>query len=244
MSQISTFPQISTRGHYDLWGGYKLDRKHMYTLYPKKKFDKIKKAEEIVIFVHGMRNSRWGGKRGALTLRQTLRKLGYKKHPVVAFSYDADVRGAHIDAKYHDVLYTASTIAEKNGTHLKQFIEDVIKHNPKVKIHLVGHSLGCEVVTSSLHTMDVCSQHEDHRIASVHLFGSPSELWEVEMLGKHHNIINYYNPTDDVIIEGVDRGACDLPSCLVKKIPNVKTVKLLAEHHGFRAYAKVLRKFP
>lgn len=244
MNQISTFPQISARGHFDLWTGKTLNKSKPYTLYPKNKFDKINNADEIVIFVHGMRNSRWGAKRGALTLRQTLRKLGYKKHPVVAFSYDADIRGAHIMSKHKKVIEVAEGIAKNSGIlYLPDYIHDLKRKNPNIKIRLVGHSLGCEVVLWAVRRLGVCSCTLNH-VESVHLFGSPLELGDVEDLGKIVKVTNYYNQNDDVIIEEVDMGNCKLPTCLIKKVQNVKNVKLLAEHHGFRAYASKLRSFP
>ncbi len=244
MNHISKFPQISSRGRYNLRTGESFGKKKLYTLYPKKKFILIEKASEITIFIHGMRNSSWGAKRGALTLRQTLRKLGYKKHPVVAFSYDADVREAHKPSEYKRTLKVAGEIAKHNGiAHLGEYIHDLLSDNPKIKIHLVGHSLGCEVVYWALARLNICSCRPDH-VTSVHLFGSPVELGMIELAGEMNKITNYYNPTDDVIIEGVDRGVCELPTCLVKNVQNVKNVKLVAEHHGFRAYAKELKKFP
>ena len=91
MKQRYEFPRILTRGSYDLHDG-KYKARSPYSLFPQKKFDKIINAEEIVIFVHGFRNTSYGAKKGGQTLRRTLRKLGYKKHPVVSFSYDANVR--------------------------------------------------------------------------------------------------------------------------------------------------------
>ena len=113
MKQQYAFPRISTRGHYDLRTGEPL-KGGSYYLYPKYKFDKINDAKEVVIFVHGMRNSNWGAIHGTRLLRNKLRKLGYK-HPVISFSYDAEIRGAHLEKNYHKVLETATTIAINNG---------------------------------------------------------------------------------------------------------------------------------
>lgn len=245
MNQIQSFPQISTRGRYDLRSGLPIDNKKKYVLTPRKKFDKILNAKEIVIFIHGMRNSRWGAKRGALTLRQTLRKLGYKDHPVVAFSYDADVRGAHLDHKYSHVIDVAQGIAIYNGIiNLSPFIRDLKKNNPKIKIHLVGHSLGCIVAGMCVDFLKNFGAGK--LISSLHLLGSPYELDMIDTISSNTDtkITNYYNPTDDVIIEAVDRNTCRLPTCLIKKVPHVKNVKCLAKNHSFRAYAKELKKFP
>ena len=243
MSQISTFPQINTRGRYDLWTGDWIGRgKKQFTLYPKKKFDKIHNAEEIVIFVHGMRNTTWGGRRGALTLRQRLRRLGYKKHPVVAFSYDADVRMAHIPSKYKNTLKTAYDIAIQNGiVNLPYYIKTLKDQNPNIKIHLVGHSLGCVVIYHCLHLLDNWGRNY---IDSAHMMGSPVEYDQMKEVTHTTYIVNYYNPTDDVIIEGADSGELKLPTCLVKKVRGAKNIECLAKDHRFRSYARELNKFP
>lgn len=242
MNQSYEFPRITTRGYYDLHTGESLGKSGYY-LYPKKKFDKIAKdAKELVIFVHGMRNSKFGAKRGALTLRQTLRKIGYKKHPVVAFSYDADIRGAHLEKNHKQVLKTAYKIAEMNGVHLSKFIDDLHRNNPKIKIHLVGHSLGCDVVSSALHILNITSMLEKP-VTSAHLFGSPLECDEVERISKFTKVTNYWNPTDLDIKAEITMGDLKKPSCIVKPI-GVKSIRCLAKDHRFRSYAEKLSEFP
>jgi len=222
MKQQYAFPRVSTRGYYDLRTGNKL-KNNDYFLYPKYKLDRLKSAKEVVIFVHGMRNSRWGAIHGARLLRNRLRKLSYK-YPVIAFSYDADVRGAHLEKNYHKVLETATGIAIKNGCfHLAHYIKDLKDNNPKVKIHLVGHSLGCLVVKGASLTTELFIVFPDNIIESVHLFGSPLEREMVKDLTKYRSIkklVNYYNPTDEVIKEGIEKGDLRKPSCLFK--PNIK----------------------
>ena len=68
----------------------------------------------------------------------------------------------------------------------------------------------------------------------------------VREIGKYaKNVINYYNPKDDVIKEGVDKGDLKKPSCLNRvDNKNVKSKRCSAVHHGFRAYAEKMRKFP
>mgnify|MGYP003684602419 FL=1 len=107
--------------------------------------------------------------------------------------------------------------------------------NPEIKVHLVGHSLGCNVV-----------EHTKTNVTTIHLLGSPVESKVVREIGRYaKNVTNYYNPKDDVIKEGVDKGDLKKPSCLNKvDIKNVKSKRCNAVHHGFSAYAEKMRKFP
>lgn len=247
MKQSYEFPRITTRGYYDLNTGKPIKFNNDYNLYPKKKFNKIFKSEkEVVIFIHGMRNTRKGAVMGGQTLRRTLRKLGYKKYPVVSFSYDADIRGVHLLDKphdirlYHKIVNRANRIARHNGKkHLSVFIHDLKQSNPNVKIHLVGHSLGCNVI-----------EYIREPVESIHLLGSPVEWDEVIQMGIDkiaNRIVNYYNPNDMVIQEGVVKKHISQPSCL-HKVRYPKTHIYLrnckAENHGLKAYAKELKKFP
>lgn len=235
---------ISTRGTYDLHNGKKIKNKKPF-ITPKKKYDKIAKSKEVVIFVHGMRNTTVGAKMGTNALRLRLRKLGYKGE-IIGFSYDSNVRGAHLEKNYHKVLRTAKKIAERSGKDLADLINDIHKKNYSTKIRLVGHSLGCDVIKSAFDCLGF------EYIESVHLFGSPVEI---EYLAHVYNfmnagkIINYYNPTDDVIREGVEKGDLERPSCLHRvernNFPTMITSKrLYAKNHGFKAHMNALRSFP
>jgi len=243
LKQRYAIPRVSTRGYFDLRTGELKEGKDMfgYFLYPKYKFENILQAPEIVIFVHGMRNSRKGSVMGTNTLRRKLRKLGYK-YPVIGFTYDADVRGAHLEKNYIKVLRTAYKIAGDNGEHLSKYIEDLLNKKPSIKIHLVGHSLGCEVILHAIFRFNVCSKHETH-VSSIHLFGSPLECNDLEISCDTYNIINYFNPTDEVIQEGVIKGELKKPSCLVKPT-NIKSKRCYAKDHAFKSYTEKLRSFP
>jgi len=245
MKQQYAFPRVSTRGYFDLNTGEN-KKGYGYFLYPKYKLDKIQKMDEVVIFVHGMRNTRWGAIHGARLLRNRLRKLEYT-YPVISFSYDADVRGAHLEKNYHKVIKAATKIAITNGCfNLATYIKDLKKKNPDIKIHLVGHSLGCIVVAGALTTAELFPVFHNDLIESVHLFGSPLEIKNVKNIERNRcvkKLVNYYNPTDEVIKEGVDKGDLIRPSCLFK--PNIKHNKnCRANDHRFKSYVEKLRKFP
>jgi len=236
---------ISTRGTYDLHNGKKLKSKKPF-ITPMKKYNNLSKSKEVVIFVHGMRNSTIGAKMGTNALRLRLRKLGYKGD-IIGFSYDSNVRGAHLDKNYHKVLKTAKKIAERSGEDLAKLIHDIHQKNWKIKIRLVGHSLGCDVVKSAYDYIGF-----DY-IESTHLFGSPVESDDLTSPYNFMNtfrIVNYYNPKDDVIREGVDKGDLHKPSCLhrvenrLSFATNITNKRLYAKNHGFKAHMNALRSFP
>jgi hypothetical protein len=242
MKQSYEFPRITTRGYYDLHTGIRLNYDKKYSLYPKKKFNNIHNANELVIFVHGMRNTKWGAKHGGITLRRTLRKLGYKKHPVVTFSYDSNIIGAHLKHNHKNVLQVAKIIATQNGVlNLSKYIIDLKKINPKIKIHLVGHSLGCLVIEGCIYRIKKSKQKGF--IKSVYLFGSPLETQTVSEINKFTKVINYYNPKDDVIKNDFIAGDLKKPSCLFKP-KDVISKKCNAKDHRFKSYLRELKKFP
>lgn len=235
---------ISTRGSYDLHNGKRLKSKRPF-ITPMKKYNNLSKSKEVVIFVHGMRNSTIGAKMGTNALRLRLRKLGYKGD-IIGFSYDSNVRGAHLDKNYHKVLKTAKKIAERSGYDLAKVIDDIHVKNYKIKIRLVGHSLGCDVVKSAFDYLGF------NHIESTHLFGSPIEeddLTHIFNFMNTRSVTNYYNPSDDVIKEGVTKGDLERPTCLHKvtklNFPTkIRSKRIYPDNHGMRAQMKALRSFP
>jgi len=230
--QSYQFPRVTTRGYYNQ-NTAESEHDGNYNTYPKSKVAKIFKGKEVVIFIHGMRNSRWGAIHGARLLRNRLRKIGYK-YPVVAYTYDAEIRGAHIPERYSEVIGKAEKIARANGLHnLSSLIGDIRTQNPNIKIHLVGHSLGCDIINHIWIPVD-----------SIHLLGSPVDAKEILELPSK-KIVNYFNPKDDVIREGVDKGIAKNPSCLTRITGRfVISKRCSAKDHRFKSYVEKLRCFP
>ena len=141
-------PRISTRGYYDLRTGKTL-KKNNYYLYPKKDFQKLIDSKELTIMIHGLRNDNAGAIAKAVLARNRLRKLGYS-HPVIGFSYDSNTTGAHLIKHAKHALAVGQSIAKKNGRNLGKFIEDFKESSPKTKIRLMGHSLGSQVILSTI----------------------------------------------------------------------------------------------
>jgi len=243
LKQRYAFPRVTTRGYYDQRTG-EMVNKNRYALYPKYKLGRIARGKEVVIFVHGMRNSRWGAIHGARLLRNKLRKLGYK-YPVISFSYDAEIREAYKLDKPHElevdhrVLTTALDIAYSNGEYnLSLFLRDLRATNMHIKIHLVGHSLGCDVISKMNIPLG----------GTIHLFGSPVELEDMyKLCSLTTKLVNYYNPKDEEIMDGVKKGILSRPSCLNRfedRLNDVYSKNCFAKDHRFKSYIEKLRKFP
>ncbi len=261
-------PRASTRGMFNLWTGQptKKWRPDDVILWPYNKIEKMAKQKEMVIFVHGMRNSPKGAIMGTNHLRRRLRKLGYK-YPVIGFSYDSDVRGAHIKANERKTIATATSIAYENGYNFVALLKHLHRINPELKIRVVAHSLGCLLVANAItiankEKMKYMARHFDlgfgGMIESVHMFGSPVSFQWLYMACAdichvvrkwNHGITNYYCPEDAVIREAEENGGTVDAMCLTKNnspfvTSLIKQVRIHATDHRFKSYMKALRSFP
>lgn len=247
-------PRISTRGYYNLRTG-KTVKKNSYFLYPKKSFIKLASSKELVIVIHGLRNDNAGAISKALLTKNRLRKLGYT-HPVIGFSYDSNTTGAHLIKHEKHALVVGQIIAKKNGRNLGAFIEDFKLINPKIKIRLVGHSLGSQVILSTIQYL--AKKRQNARIIeSVYFFGAsitqdvPSSKKYRKILQNiiHKKIINYYAPSDQVLrwaddkkyVKGLPLGLCGSIGVPISKYHQ----KLVApKNHRFASYIITVNSFP
>lgn len=246
-------PRISTRGYYDLSTGKTL-KKNSYYFYPKKTLEKLIGSKELVIMIHGLRNNNAGAVAKAVIAKNTLRKLGYS-HPVIGYSYDSNTTGAHLIAHAKHALDVGIMIAKKNGRNLGTFIEDFKSISPKTKIRLMGHSLGSQVILSTVERL-ARKQQTKNMIESVHFFGAsiandvPSSKKYGPLLNKVVNskILNYYSPTDEVLFWGEKAnyvsGPLGLNGAIGKPVSKYFQHKVSPENHRFASYAKTLKSFP
>ena len=246
-------PRISTRGYYDLSTGKTL-KKNPYYFYPKKTFEKLIGSKELVIMIHGLRNNNAGAVAKAIIAKKTLRKLGYS-HPVIGYSYDSNTARAHLVAHAKQALDVGIMIAKKNGRNLGMFIEDFKSISPKTKIRLMGHSLGTQVILSTIEQLAKKPQTRN-MLESVHFFGAsitndvPSSRKYGPLLNKviHNKILNYYSPNDEVLFWGEKAnfvsGPLGLNGAIGKPISKYVQRKVSPENHRFASYAKTLKSFP
>ena len=246
-------PRISTRGYYDLKTG-KTIKKNNYYLYPKKDFQKLIESKELTIMIHGLRNDNAGAIAKAVLARNRLRKLGYS-HPVIGFSYDSNTTGAHLIKHAKHALAVGQSIAKKNGRNLGKFIEDFKELSPKTKIRLMGHSLGSQVILSTIEYLAKKKQNSGI-LESVYFFGAsitedvPSSKRHGKSLQSVVNkkILNHYAPSDEVLSWADNKkyvlGPLGLNGAIGKPIPKYHQKLVKPKNHRFASYAAVLNTFP
>jgi len=250
---MKPIPRISTRGYYDLTTGKTL-KTNSYYLYPKKDFKNLSGSKEFTIMIHGLRNNNAGAIAKVLLAKNRLRKLGYP-HPVIGFSYDSNTTGAHLIKHAKRSLAAAYVIAKKNGQNLGRFIEDFKSTSPKTKIKLMGHSLGSQVILSTLEYLAKKKQNYGI-VESVYLFGASitEDVPSSKKYGRiiqniiERKIVNYYAPTDEVLSwannEKYVKGPLGLNGATGKTITKYRQKLVKPKNHRFASYAAVLNSFP
>ena len=204
--------------------------------------------------IHGLRNDKAGAVNKFMIAKNRLRKIGYP-HPVIGFSYDSNTKGAHLKKYEHRALNAGQIIAKKNGRNLSQFILDFKQNSSKTKIRLIGHSLGSQVIASTIETLSR-SKNNKNIIESVHFFGAsiPSDLLGNKKFGKffgmivNKKIINFFAPTDEVLHYAHKIGEINSPLGLCgfkgKTTTKFSQLKVNPANHRFKSYAETLKSFP
>ena len=245
--------RISTRGYYDLTTGVKLKKKS-YFLYPKKSFEKLNGKKEIVIMIHGLRNNKRGAIEKVILAKRRLKQLGYV-HPVIGFSYDSNTKGVHLKKSEARALRVGQKIAKQNGYNLSQFIIDFKKKSPNTRIRLIGHSLGTEVILSTIKKLATISKNYGI-IESVYFFGSslennfaqPNKSGIILQKVVKNKILNYYCPTDEVLrqshLEGLIKNPLGYMGSVGKTVKKFKQKRIFAKNHRFASYSLMLKSFP
>lgn len=252
----SRIPHISTRGYYDLHTGVPLRTGARYSVFPRQYFAMRTPPREIAIMVHGMRNDRAGAAKKFAIAQRRLRTLGYT-FPVIGYTYDADVRGAHTVKTARRALKTACTIASRNGRHLAMAVNDIKDMWPSTRIRLIGHSLGSVVIAAALRKL--AQGRHPHAVESVHLFGASLSLRDATSplarrafrLAVRGRVLNHYFPGDDVLQESDDdesqaRSPLGLRGIISQRArpPHYAQRRVHPRNHRFASYAAVLRSFP
>jgi hypothetical protein len=201
--------------------------------------------------VHGMRNDASGALAKFKIAKTRLTQLGYV-YPVVGFTYDSNVRGAHIKSYEMKAVKTGKIIAEKNGTHLAKFILDFKVKSPETRIRLMGHSLGSDVILHALRRL----AGMPGIVESVYFFGSsiPAAHMSRKKYGKilqtvvRKKIVNYYSLQDDVLEHSHKIGAIESPLGYCgysgRTIAKYIQRKVRPKNHRFASYAAVLDEYP
>jgi len=245
--------RISTRGYYDLSTGKTL-KTNFYYLYPKKDFKKLIGSKELTIIIHGLQNDRAGAVAKVVLAKNRLHKLGYF-YPIIGFSYDSNTTGSYSIIHVKHALAVGQIIAKKNGRNLGKFIECFKTTSPKTKIRLIGHSLGSQVILSTVEYL-AKTKLNSGIIDSVYFFGAsitddvPSSKKYGKLLENiiHKKIINHYAPTDDVLYwsdkMGYVNGPLGLKGVIGKPISKYHQKLVKPKNHRFASYVAVLNSYP
>lgn len=246
-------PRISTRGYYDRLNGKTLN-KNPYFLYPKKKFEKLVGSKELTIMIHGLRNNNDGAIAKTIIAKNRLSRLGYS-YPVIGYSYDSNPIGAHLKKHAKRALTAGQTIAKKNGRNLSLFIQDFKSKSPHTKIRLMGHSLGSQVILSTIEHLSKKPQNRGI-IEGVYFFGAsitadaPSSKKYGKLLDMivSKKIVNHFSPSDEVLgwaeKQKFVNGPLGLNGATGKTIPKYHQKMVKPKNHRFASYAAVLMRFP
>lgn len=293
------FPRITTRGAYDLatgeavpgWdggGGGRGGRARKggaegqagpaataplppYRLYPKSYFDGLAGSPELVVMVHGMRNATSDAARKFAIAKDRLRELGYG-HPVVGYSYDSNTTGASATspATRARAAAVAVRIAEQNGPRLAAFVRSIRSDSPAMRVRLIGHSLGSQVIFSALADLAGGGGGRGGAarrppVESVHLFGASvpasapsagSEYAAALSSAVRSSITSHYAPSDEVLLEAAGEGGAEagprprpgdplgLYGAHGRAVPKYRQFEVRPENHRFASYAAVLEEFP
>ena len=174
-----------------------------------------------------------------------LREFRYRKN-VIAYSYDANVANAHVKSKEMNANYVADIIAKKNGSHLADFIKDLKSANPEVKIRLIGHSLGSEVILSALGKLP------GNSIYGVILVGASLKA-DFQKDGNcrtminnvvEQDFVNYYCPLDEVLKDAERLGyypMIGLVGADGETSTNYKEHKVYVENHSYYCYINAIK---
>ena len=196
--------RISTSGYYNLLDGKTL-KNNSYYLYQKQDFKKLIDSKELTIMIHGLRNDNAGAIAKVILAKNKLKKLNYL-HPVIGYSYDSNTTGAHLMKYAKRSLAAGQVIAKKNGRNLGKFIEDFKLTSPDTKIRLIGHSLGTQVILSTLEYLAKKKKNIEI-VEGVYFFGASitDDVPSSKKYGKifqnivNKKIVNHYAPSDEVL---------------------------------------------
>ena len=223
-------------------------------IYPPKTFDEISSKSEFTIMIHGLRNDRSGALAKYVIAQKRLKTLHYNHH-VIGYSYDSNTAGVQYKSTAISALKTGITIAKKNGRNLSRFILDMKAKNPSQKIRLMGHSLGAQVILS---TVQMLAKNPKNKgiIESVHLFGAsiPANSFNPRKTGSifqkivNKKITNYFSPYDDVLKVANDECWVDSPlgynGSSGTSVSKYTEKMVRPKNHRFASYARTIKSFP
>ncbi|AFK18514.1 alpha/beta hydrolase [Haloferax mediterranei ATCC 33500] len=206
----ASVPHVSTRDHFDneanLTSGHTA---HDYGTTGDVPCIDTDSVSDLTVFVHGWDKNRDDPEQAALDkiakADTKLDEAGYDG-AVVGYTWDSD-KGEGIDYGW----YEAQEIAQKNGRKLAQFALDVKRASPGTNTRFVSHSLGAQVIFSTIRTLNNRNDWTDlgYKIETMHPLGAATDN---EVPGKEESratyeairdqtgaVHNYHSAADDVL---------------------------------------------
>ena len=204
--------------------------------------------------IHGLRNNKSGALAKYVIAQKRLKMLHYN-YPVVGYSYDSNTAGVQYKSTAISALKIGIVIAKKNGRNLSRFILDMKAKNSSQKIRLMGHSLGAQVILSTVQALAKNPKNKGI-IESIHLFGASihSNSFNPRKTGStfqkivNKKITNYFSPYDDVLREADESNW--VPTPIGYRGANGITISKYTQtmvkpkNHRFASYALALKSFP
>lgn len=204
----SDVPLISTRGHFDDDG----DLKSGYGTFEYETSGDVPGVDtgcvsDLTVFIHG-----WN-KNGDDPEQAAHDKISHARDQLTANGYDGTVVGYTWDNDVGDGAdygwSEAQSAAQGNGPKLAQFAVDFKYACPNARIRFVSHSLGAQVLLSSLRSLNGSWFTDNgYEVYSTHLLGAaqdneaPTQEWD-----DTHDAVrdvtagtfNYHSDADDVL---------------------------------------------
>jgi len=204
----SDVPLVSTRGHFDDDGNLKSG----YGTFEYDTSGDVPGVDtgcvsDLTVFIHGWDKNSDNPEQAAhdkiSQAQSELTAAGYAG-TVVGYTWDNDVGGG-VDYGWGE----AQTVAQKNGVKLAQFLVDYKYQCPNSTVRLVSHSLGAQVLLSSLRSLNGSWFTDNgYEVYSTHLLGAAqdNEAPTKESIDTYEAIrdvvtgaFNYHSHEDDVL---------------------------------------------
>jgi len=204
----SDVPLVSTRGHFDDDGNLKSG----YGTFEYDTSGDVPGVDtgcvsDLTVFIHGWDKNSDNPEQAAhdkiSQAQSELTAAGYAG-TVVGYTWDNDVGGG-IDYGWGE----AQSAAQGNGPKLAQFAVDLKYNCPDANVRFVSHSLGAQVLLSSLRSLNGSWFTDNgHEVYSVHPLGAaqdneaPTQEW-MDTYDAISNVVtgafNYHSHEDDVL---------------------------------------------
>ncbi|WP_458206218.1 twin-arginine translocation signal domain-containing protein [Haladaptatus sp. NG-SE-30] len=203
-------PIVSTRGHFDDDGNrVSWETETSYDTTGDVPGVDVGCVDDLTVFIHGWHKKgddpEQDAKEKFLDAKNSLENAGYTG-TLIGYSWDNDAGSGDWDYGWG----TAQEVAQQNGAKLAQFVLDYKLACPSSTLRFVSHSLGAQVVLSSLRNLDVNSTWDayGYEVYSIHMLGAaqdneaPTTEWSdtyYAIRNESTATFNYHSHEDDVL---------------------------------------------